>query len=512
MASAYYSFVGSHMNRSQALSIFPVLLLASMTLSSCSGLPKTIGGGGGNASLSLTLAAVPFTPPPGTSVLSFALTLSSVQLTPSTGTIVNIPLNTATYVVDLTKLQSDSAFLGQVLTTVPAATYNKITVGVTAVVVAYCTQTSPGTQGCTTGTVAQVTQAATTPSASSFSMTLVSGQKAGVQIQFNFAKAITVSTTQPQVVSSVDLNAANVVTASALAPTSTTSSLATGQLDFVEDLIGVVTAATSTSVTVRTATRGSITAIANSSTFFSPNCTSFSLPTTIGCAKVNQIASIDTALNADGTFTLLDYDPLDTSATDWIEGVVTSVPTSSTQFQIVTNDLFQPTSGSLVGTKLPLGAPVTVNLAAGATFGVDNRGLIVPADATTFSSSSDTSVLRAGQTVAVRVSSFTAAAGTTPASATVNFVELRFTRVSASVFSVAAPTSISIQSLPPFFGEIAAEIAELNAAVAPSSAPTNYDGVSDGTGLTVGDTVSIRALYFGPASAMPFTCDKIRKH
>jgi len=414
--------------------------------------------------------------------------------------------------VDLTKLQSDSAFLGQVLASVPAGAYNKITVGVTAVVVTYCTQTSPGTAGCTAGTVAQVTQTASTPATSFFSLTLASNQKTGVQIQFNFAKALTLSTTQPQVVSSVDLNAANVLTASALVPTPTASSLATGQLDFVEDVTGLVTAATSTSVTIRTATHGSITATASSSTFFSPNCTSFSLPTTIGCAQVNQIADIDAALNADGTFTLLDYDPLDKTATDWIEGVVTSVTSSSSQFQIVTNDLFQPTSGSLVGTNLPLGAPVTINLATGATFGVDGKGLIVPADATTFSGSNDTTVLRPGQTVAVRVSSFTVAAGTTPASATVNLVELRFSRVTASVSSVGAPISISIQSLPPFFGGTTAEIAELNTAVAPSSAPTNYDGVSDGTGLTVGDIVSIRALYFGSASAIPFTCAKVRKH
>lgn len=313
-------------------------------------------------------------------------------------------------------------------------------------------------------------------------------------------------------VSSVDLNAANVVSASALAPTPTTSSLATGQLDFVEDVTGVVTAATSTSVTVQTKTHGSVTATANSSTFFSPNCTSFSLPTTIGCAKVNQIADIDVALNADGTFTLLDYDPLDKTATDWIEGVVTSVPSSSTQFQIIANDLFQPTTGSLVGTNLTLGAPVTINLASGATFGVDGKGLIVPADATTFSSSNDTSVLRAGQTVAVRVSSFSAASGSISASATVNFVGLRFTRVSGSVFAVAAPASISIQSLPPFFGGTTAEIADLNTAITPSSAPTNYDGVSDATGLTVGVTVSIRALYFGRSSAIPFTCAKVRKH
>src|SRR6266702_3861927 len=67
MASAYYSFVGSHMNRSQALSFFPVLLLGVLSLSSCSGLPRTIGGGG-TATVLLTL--VSDTPPASPSLLS----------------------------------------------------------------------------------------------------------------------------------------------------------------------------------------------------------------------------------------------------------------------------------------------------------------------------------------------------------------------------------------------------------------------------------------------------------
>src|SRR6266481_4426345 len=131
------------MNHSKALSFLPVLLPAALSLAACSG-PKTgtvctTNCGGGDATVSFTLAAVPFTPPPGTSTLSFGLTLSSVQLTPSSGSVVNIPLNAVTYAVDLTRLQSDSAFLGQALANVPAGTYNKVTVGVTSAVVTYCT-------------------------------------------------------------------------------------------------------------------------------------------------------------------------------------------------------------------------------------------------------------------------------------------------------------------------------------------------------------------------------------
>src|SRR5882762_4874295 len=202
------------MNRNKALLL--ILLLAAFSLAACSGPatpPCTANCGAGNATVSFTLAAVPFTPPPGTSILSFAVTLSGVSLTPASGgSDVTIPLNAAAYAVDLTRLQSDSAFLGQVLATVPAGTYNKITVGVTNAVVTYCTDLG-GTSGCDTSSVAQVSQTLTTPATSSFSATFIASQQTAVQIQFNFAHAITISGTQPQVVSKVDLTAANVLTA-----------------------------------------------------------------------------------------------------------------------------------------------------------------------------------------------------------------------------------------------------------------------------------------------------------
>ena len=513
------------MVRFKSLLCVSSLLLATLFLTSCTlkrPCPLCTGGGGGGGGsttgVTATLAAAPLAPPAGTNILSFVVTITGVSLTPSGGgSAVNLNLPATSVTVDLMRLESDSTLLGQALS-VPAATYSKVSVSASSVAVTYCTQVSPGTPGCSAGSVHQVAQAATVPAASSFSLIVSSGQVAGLQVQVNLANAITLSPTQPQVVSAVNLNASNVLTASVLPPAA--SSLASGQLDFIEDFTGIVTNVNATSqvLTIQTATRGTITATANSSTFFSPNCTSppFNSTADIHCVVANDIASVDVALDANGSFTLLDYDPLDTTASDWIEGVVMLLPTSNTQFQIVANDLFQPSSGSLVGTKLPLGSTVTLNLSTspGATFGVDERGLIVPAEANTFVSANDTSVLRAGQTVAVHLSTFTAASGSTPATATVDFVGLRFTRVTASVSSVAAPTSVSLAtgSLPSFFGQTGIETAELNLASAPSTAPTNYDGIGSGTGLVVGDTVSIRALYFGPISAMPFSCAKVRKH
>lgn len=485
----------------KALSL--TLFFAALFVASCSG-PKTRCttncGPQGSASVSATLAALPLVPPPGTSILSFVVTITGISLTPSTGSAVSLTLPATTVTVDLMRLQSDSILLGQVLANVPPATYNKITVSVSSVVVTYCTQTSPGTSGCATGTVAQVTQAATVPATSSFSITLSNNEKAGVQVQFNLANALTLSTTQPQVVSKVDLTAVNVLTASVLPPTA--SSLATGELDFVEDVTGSVTASSSSSVTLKTATRGSVTAAINSSSVFGVSCV---VTTTANCSTpaVGQFASMDTALNSDGTFTLVAYDPIAPSTSDWIEGIVGLTPSST--FQIVANDMTLASSGSVIGTKLALGDPVQVTLSGSVSpFVVDSHGY--PLVTTPFTGSNSASNILPGQTVAVHVTTFTAKNGATLAAATVDTVILRFTRVSGNVANVASPF-INLQSLPPFFGTTVPREVQIST----GSPSTNFDGSADASSLS-GANVSIRALYFGSTFNPSFSAAKVRKH
>jgi hypothetical protein len=136
---------------------------------------------------------------------------------------------------------------------------------------------------------------------------------------------------------------------------------------------------------------------------------------------------------------------------------------------------------------------------------VDTKGLTVPA--TTFGGT-DASILLPGQTVAVHATAFTAASGT-PATAalTANALYLRFTRVSGSFTSPAAP-NVSIQSLPSFFGLSTQVQVQLSA----GAVNTNYDGVSSPAGLTSGQTASIRALYFGSSIVPAFSAAKVRTH
>lgn len=481
-----------------------VAVAAIFALTSCSGIktPCTVncgGGGGGNASLNLTLAAVPLTPPPGTSILSFAVVINSVSLTPSGGgSDVSIPLNASSFGVDLTRLESDSAYLGQYISSVPAGTYNQLSVNLSAVVT-YCAATS-GTPGCNSGSIAQISKSFATPTTSNFSLTLAANQQAGLRVLINFANAITVNSTT-QAVTGVDLTAANVVTTATLPPA--LSTLSAGQLDYIEDVTGVVSAVSANSITVQTATRGLITSVITDSTIGSPNCVIGNQACT---ATVGQVASIDATLNSDGTSTMLEFDPLTTVSVDLIEGIVTTSNTSTTQFQIVTNDFVPATSNSIISPGLSLGDTINVTLAPGVLpFVVDSKGLpVVP---TAFDGGTSATDILPGQTVLLRVAAFTARSGNTPASATVDALALRFTRVTGNVSVPPAP-NFSIQSLPPFFGQSAGSQVQFG-----TGSPTTYlDGYSSTGSITVNDNVSIRALYFGLSSTPSFTAAKVRKN
>jgi hypothetical protein len=483
-------------------------LSAALLIAACSGLPH---GGptpppSGAATVVLTMSASPLVPPPGTSILSFSVNVNSIALTPASGTAFSFPLNTgsSTFAVDLTRLQSDSAFLG-LSTAVPAGSYSGITVGLSNVALTYCT-VAVGTPGCTPGSITTVHPSVATPVITT-SLTLTASQTTGLGLNLDMNKAITVNATTQ--VPTVNLTATSVMTPVSLPRP---ASFATGQLDFVEDITGTLTSVSGQSVVVATATHGSYTATGSTSgTVFSPACTTG----TIACAQVGQVVSIDTTINANGTLSLLEYDPIDTStpARDWIEGVIVAIPTSPSQFELVTNEEVLATTTSLVGNNLSLSEPVQVTLASGVSFNVDVKGLTVPIpQATAFAGAQDTSLLLPGQTVAVRVTSFTAGSNTLPAQATVDKVDLRYSRVPADVLSVAAPTTLTIQNLPPIFGLTINPVVQLSTGTPPNFAATNYDGVSSASSITTGvsQTYSIRALYFGPVAATPFSAAKVR--
>lgn len=486
------------------------VLVVAFSLESCSG-PSKVGGSGGqvsNTALILTLRAAASPALVNANLLSFRTVVAGVSLTPETGGSINVPLNSPLYQVDLSRLQSDSSLLALSIS-IPAGSYTSMVVSLSDPAVTYCIQTQ-GIAGCEAGSVTTLSGPPATPiiAASPFPLVIARGQNIGLAINVNIANALAVNG-QTGAITAVNLGAANVLTAAVLPPAS--SSLPSAAMDFVEDVTGIVSSVdeATQSVTVQTATKGTLTATAGASTIVSPNCTTFNLGSTFTCAKQGQVASLDTILNRDGSLTLVEYDPLGITEGDWIEGMVGLPPSSSTQFQLVTNDFVIANQNSLIGNKLELGASVRITLTSPKPFVVDDKGLVV--SNTSFSGATDASVLSPGQTLAVHVVSFTPGTGTTLAAANVDFVYLRFTRVTGSVSNAAPPNTFTMQSLPPFFGLTLPVTVQLST-VSPS---TNFDGVGGASELTSGQMTSVRALYFGlptgpTPAASPFSAAKVR--
>jgi hypothetical protein len=492
--------------------LISLLLVATISLASCSGQPKSGGGGGGggNATLSLTMRDTPLA---GTSIVSFKVTVTGVSLTPSTGKPVNLTLNPSTPIIELTHLQSDSAFLGT--STVPSANYTSATVAFSApdiVLINQTTGTLTGatpTSACVVGAVCEFKPTASgtiTLTTAPFPLTLTANQQTGLALDFNLNNAITMTNGAV----TVDFTQANVLTAATLPRTGTP----TGALDLIEDFTGIITTISGNSVTVHSDTRGNITAVANSSTTFNIDPTVCSAQN-ITCLGANKTVSIDATLNLDGTMTLLEADLLDNVSVvanklDEVEGTVFLTDLGKLQISIVLSDK-TVVSGNSVLTAASGGTIVVAQLGATPTFSVDTKGLnavLASSNSIPFATLSN---VFAGQTVRMQVLASPAPTAGSNSSVLVstNSVVLRFSRVTATVFAPPAGSFFSVvaTTLPPFLGGITG----LVSVPVQISNQTNFDGVANITSLNTGDTVSLRALYIPSFLPPQFFAAKVRK-
>jgi hypothetical protein len=490
--------MGCYVNRKLAFPL--VLLFAVFCLSACSGLPKTSGGGGGGGGgtggsvpVTFTLSSVPAGVPTGISILSFKVNISSVSITSQTNGAV-ATLTPSNLVVDLNQMLSESAYLGKI--TVGTDLYNRVQLAISSSTIVFCTSAS-GVAGCTPGSVKTVTGGAAVLPFSFFPALNAKTPGIGVRFRLSMSKALILNTAGTAV-QSIDFTQPLVGFSEQLP---LAANLASGQLDYVEGLSGVVTSVGASSVTLQTTTFGTITAnvVAATSNFSTQNCAT----NDISCAKVNQVANMDTIVNADGTFTLLLFDPIDTASDDWIEGTVHLVPTSGSQFQVVVTNFVPAKTSSLFGANVHLGDQVTVNIANGTPFTIDNANLTVPANS--FTGSQSTSVLTPGQVVAVRATGFTAASGATPTSVTVNALLLRFSFLSG--LAITPGPNFPIFVFPGYFG------ISSNSVTQETTNVTNYELISSGAGTTlaVNQATGIRALYLGPPSTSLFVVAKVRQ-
>jgi hypothetical protein len=507
--------------------LFFLVVLSCFALSSCNLHRKTGGGGGGgggNATVSFTLVAD--TLPANPSILSFNVSITGITLTPASGTART--LNPSPSVVDLMRLQSDTALLGT-LTSVVAGAYT-VQVAFSNPEITFLNDTGSaitvGTASCPNASVCGATFTASgTPTIGSFTFTVNSMGQQGIGIDFNLKNAISLSggtlsvnfnpsSPNPGVLSAVALPRAN-------------ANLGANQLDLIEDFSGVV-AINGSSVTITSPTRGVLAATSTSATFFdgSPDGTLCLPPTTLNsCVVKGQIASADAFLKSDGTLELKEFEPLNSAQQDFVEGTVVSINQSSqTQFSIIVTDKPSAAStNSLIG-ALKVGDPLTVNLSTSVNpFQVDTKGLGVQgsfsANYGSFANQTTTSAMHLGQNVGVHViAPFTAATSTTPASATADTVILRWSRFRARVVSAPSTATINIDTLPSYFNITPSSILTVqgffNGSLG-SDGVTNLEGIANNAGnATLNQPVGLRVLYLQNTSnsaTTPFFAAKIRQ-
>ncbi len=480
-------------------SALALLILISFTLSSCGHIPG-VGclincGGGGNGTLSFVLTATPPDPIKELSIQAFTATVTGISLTGTSGVSINVPLNATTYIADFNRATSDSILLAAKVT-IPAGTYNQVKVMFSAPRITFCTQSSPGTPGCAAGTLASLSGAAGSATIAT-TIGVSDNIETGIAVNVNIGNSLILT---GQTVTNVDLTAANVFTMATLPPSSTKTDLGSGKLAHVDDVMGTITAVNSNAVTLQTATRGSITVTANSSTQFDTSCAS---PSVTGCIHVNDVAIIDAVLNTDGTLTLIYYQPVSGSSIDILEGVVTGVPNSN-QFPIVVTDSVSASSSSLLNGQVQPGDQIVVTMSAPNPFKIIAKGLTTP-PGNGFAGSTSVTAILPGQTVAFPVLTFTAQSGVTPGSATGKDLALRFSRFSVVMANSTLPI-FSSTTFPSYYGLISSQNFQT------TSGRLSLDGVSSLTSIANGSTFSTAALYIGPPTSPQFSALSVRAH
>lgn len=473
------------------------LLCVVAILVGCSGVPQGPGPGPGvqNATLTVTMTSKPSGGLSNVSILSAAVSVTGVTLNPSSGSPVSLTLNPTVLPVDLTRLQSDSALLGTV--SLPAQTYASATVTFSAPVITVDNQSGATLNGtCSSGTICQIVLAAGTSTINTvpFPLTLASAQLAGVSINVDLNTALTLASNTL----TLNFSAINASTAAKLPR----AGAASGTLDLIEDVVGKVTAITSSSVTVLSSSGVSLTfGFTGTPEIDDPQGLCTALNAT--CLVPNQtIVSVDGAVNTDGSLTLNSVDLLDASPQDELEGTLVHTTTAGQFFLVIANKILA-SGNSTLAAALPgdiflvtLNNPTFI-VDTGAFF--DNPSLPSSTVNSLFTSESD---LLDGQDVMVHVTAAAGSAATSDQSATTDRVRLRFTRTTGTVQSVSGQ-AVTLANLPPFIPFITNPQAQtiINA--------TKFDGVTDANSLAFGQTVSIRALLLNH-STFSFYAAKVR--
>ncbi|HKV79719.1 MAG TPA: DUF4382 domain-containing protein [Candidatus Sulfotelmatobacter sp.] len=443
--------------------------------------------------MSITLRDLP---PAGVSILSFTLSVAGVSLTPSSGTLVTVPITPTSY--EMALLQTDSRLVGSNLS-VPAGAYTSINVTVTVSSGVFI-NTSGATVGkCANGAVCALPSGAATTIQVPISLTLTENQHQWVGLDFNIRNAITSNNGI-----TVDFNQPNVMTATTIVR----AGVPPGSVDIIEDFIGVVTAASSSSITVQSKITGnSMTAAVSSGTEFdlAPVTYSKCQGTAAACITIGSTVSLDADLSSSGSLTASEIDVLDAVAVDEVEGIIYPTSTAAVVGMIIQDKVPISSTTPLAGSNATYGTSIFLNTDSSTLFSVDTKTLSSQnlSLGALFAGSGD---LLAGQTVRVQLKGITS--GNNGIAAVATNVLLRWSRLRGTVNSVTG-NAFTLANIPGYINTLNPTLS-LTPQVFTYANATAFDGITDVSQLsaTTSQVASIRALYLN--GVPPFQASKVR--
>jgi hypothetical protein len=472
-----------------------VLLLTCVALAGCGG--RGPHGGGtpppGTAPVVLTMTD---TPPTNVSILSAEVTLTGVTLNPG-----NVPVFSGSRTVELTRLQTDIAYIGTTL--VPPGSYNgtiTVTFSNPTLTIENDMVNSLATGGsnppCAAGAICTIHSVATNLSTTItlspvFTVSATSG--GGLLVDVNLDNLLSAT---------LGADFINGVTVSQFTPTSS----GTPPLE-AEDVVGhvVSTDATHGTFSFQNAVETVSLTVDNTTTFLNfptGTCTTFS----IACVQVNQILSVDISFRADGTAVARNvvFEDADSSDIE-VEGIITS--TGAQQFTMVT------LAESAGIPSFPIGSLSTVTYTGSTLSDVDfthadNNQVVTTGLLFNISVPTD---LIVGQQVQVRRHS-TGPSGS-PTSIAADRVRLRSSRVSGT-YQIGPTNLFSLYKLPSLFTAHAITQIQVQTSSGSGSGPTICTGSGLGTppscsALAATHVESVRGPLFANAGTPTIVASKV---
>ncbi len=462
------------------------MLVFCAALAGCGGVNQFGSQPGNNGNSSVVLAMTD-TPPSNLSVLSAEVTLTGATLTPG-----NISLFSGSTTVELTKLQTDIAYLATAAN-VPAGNYTGVTLTFANPSLTIENDTGSnivsGTTTCLVGAICKLPPTATANLSTTVPLTsfsIAANGTTGLLIDVDLDALLTSTVGE-------DFNAGTTVS------TFTPSGSATPLID-AEDVVGHVTNlnAGASTFTLVNAT-GSYTLKAdNTSTFFQFPIAGPCSAQSFACLQNNQIVSVDIGFQTDGSILARNivFEDADSSDTE-IEGLITSTNVGSSQFNIVA------LSASGTGTGVNIGDPVTVQYVATpqTPFDVD----LIHADTAQVTTSgfifSAPVDLAVGQQVSIRRHS------TVSGVIQADRVRLRSSRITASVQTIGSGI-IALTNLPSiFFGHGA--ITQIQAQTFASTMYFEIGHTINISNIGLSNIVSVRGPLFNVSGSRTVATTKV---